>query len=48
MTPLLDAGFGLQAVTEPAPDESFVRDHPEVAEALSDHPPRSICLRAIR
>ncbi|WP_330632257.1 class I SAM-dependent methyltransferase [Halocatena halophila] len=46
LSPLLAAGFELQAVEEPTPDEAFAREHPELTRALRTHPPESICLRA--
>ena len=48
VTPLLDAGFTLDALEEPAPDAAFERDHPDVAETLAEWPPGAICLRAVR
>ncbi|WP_277554070.1 class I SAM-dependent methyltransferase [Halobaculum limi] len=47
-SPLTDAGFTVQEMTEPSPDDGFERNHPEIAEALRSAPPTSICLRATR
>lgn len=46
LSPLLSAGFDLDAVAEPAPDEDFEREHPELSEQLREFPPASLCLRA--
>lgn len=48
ISPLLRAGFNLRDLSEPTPDESFEHEYPEIAEALQDLPPTSICLRATR
>lgn len=45
-TPLLEAGFAVERVIEPAPDDAFIREYPEIAEQLEEFPPESICIRA--
>lgn len=47
-TPIIDAGFSLQSVVEPTPDNTFKREYPQLAQALQKYPPESICLRAQR
>lgn len=47
ISPLLDSGFTLNEISEPAPGDSFKRENPEVAEKLQNYPPGSICLRAM-
>lgn len=46
LQPLLDAGFSLRDLVEPAPDDAFRDEFPELAEELLSRPPRSLCLRA--
>ncbi len=48
LSPLLSAGFDLDAVREPVPDEEFRRDHPDLAARYADLPASSLCLRASR
>lgn len=45
-TPLLEAGFVVEDVIEPVPDEAFISEYPEIAEQLEEYPPESICIRA--
>ena len=45
-SPLLDAGFTIDDVVEPTPDEAFSEAHPDLAADLETHAPGSICLRA--
>lgn len=45
-SPLLAAGFDLEDLVEPTPDEAFAEAHPDLAEDLRAHPPGSLCLRA--
>jgi ubiquinone/menaquinone biosynthesis C-methylase UbiE len=47
ISPLIDSGFELHEISEPAPDDPFKRENPEVAEKLQNYPPESICLRAV-
>ncbi|SDM84340.1 Methyltransferase domain-containing protein [Halogranum gelatinilyticum] len=44
LTPLLDAGFTLESVVEPVPDDAFRRDHPAAAEKYKNGLAHSICL----
>lgn len=46
ISPLIDAGFELQEISEPTPDRVFKQDNPELVKELQDHPPESLCLRA--
>lgn len=48
LAPIIDAGFRLQDIVEPIPDDAFERNHPQLAEALQQYPPGSICLQAQR
>ncbi|PSQ28183.1 class I SAM-dependent methyltransferase [Halobacteriales archaeon QS_9_67_15] len=48
LQPLLDAGFDLEEVVEPAPDEALGDRLPDADADLADRPPRSLCLRARR
>lgn len=46
LQPLLRAGFSLEEIVEPTPDETFRDEYPELANELDHRPSRSICLRA--
>ncbi|AEH36714.1 class I SAM-dependent methyltransferase [Halopiger xanaduensis] len=48
LRPLLETGFDLRALEEPAPNEAFEREFPDAATELERRVPRSICLRAQR
>lgn len=45
LQPIIDAGFALEEVREPTPDETFRTEYPELAAQLDHRPSRSICLR---
>lgn len=46
LQPLLDAGFVIERLVEPEPDETFRGEFPALAAELDARPSRSVCLRA--